>query len=132
VFIRRKVVRGVTYYAVVENQRPRGESRKGWRTARDGKVKQRTVVSLGRCSTIEAALAEARDWLAFYQERVEWGRKEHRSGRFLHQDLETGRLFFFLGGEAAVNRVAKLERQIAKLEAAQAVVSNVVARGDTI
>jgi hypothetical protein len=126
-FIRRKVVKGVTYYAVVENQRPRNEEEKPrhWRTARDGRVKQRTVVSLGRHPTIEAALIDTREWLAFHQHNMEQGLRDHRKGIFLFQD-ETGRISFHPVGETARKRVDKLERQIAKLESAQAVVSKTV------
>jgi hypothetical protein len=52
-FIRKKIVNGGIYYAVVENQR-----------TNDGRVKQRVVVSLGDCSTIEAALTRYRESLA--------------------------------------------------------------------
>ena len=43
-FIRRKIVRGTAYYSVVENRRV------------NGKVRQLTVVSLGQCETIDAAI----------------------------------------------------------------------------
>jgi hypothetical protein len=121
-FIRKKTVKGVTYYAVVENQRPRSEEKR-WRTARDGRVVQRLIVSLGRHATVEAALADARWWLALHRKHVELGRKEHRNGLFLFQDIENGRIYTLPIGETAQERVEKLEKQVAKLEAALAVVS---------
>jgi hypothetical protein len=44
-FIRRKLVRGVAYFSIVENRRVRG------------KVRQKVLYSLGRHATIEEAIA---------------------------------------------------------------------------
>jgi hypothetical protein len=115
-FIRRKVVRGVTYYAVVQNCR-----------TGSGRVKQRTVVSLGQHSTIAVALRQAREWRAIHQENAERGRRQRRNGIFLFQDVDTGRLLYLPVGETAQKRVDKFAKQIEKLEAALTVVSKTVA-----
>ena len=51
-FIRRKVVKGVTYYALVESYR------------KDGKVRQRILCSLGRESDLEVLIERAAEELA--------------------------------------------------------------------
>jgi alkanesulfonate monooxygenase SsuD/methylene tetrahydromethanopterin reductase-like flavin-dependent oxidoreductase (luciferase family) len=49
VFIRKKTVKGATYYQAVE----------GYRDAA-GRVRHRNVVSLGQCATVDEALAEVK------------------------------------------------------------------------
>jgi hypothetical protein len=53
VFIRRKIVRGITYYALVESYRS------------EGKVRQRTLLSLGRNPTLEAAITKEIGYIEF-------------------------------------------------------------------
>src|SRR5579872_3402771 len=53
-FIRRKLVNGVTYYALVESYR------------QNGKVCQRVIVPLGQSSTIKEAIAKAEADIEFW------------------------------------------------------------------
>jgi hypothetical protein len=55
VFIRRKIVKGVTYHALVESYR------------KDGKVRQRTLYSLGRGSSFDVLIEEDTERLAHYK-----------------------------------------------------------------
>jgi len=116
-FIRRKVVRGVTYYAVVQNCR-----------TGSGRVKQRTVVSLGQHSTIAGRTTpSSRVAAQSSRECRQRGRRQRRNGIFLFQDVDTGRLLYLPVGETAQKRVDKFAKQIEKLEAALTVVSKTVA-----
>jgi hypothetical protein len=54
-FIRRKVIKGVTYYALVESYR------------KDGKVRQRILFSLCRQPTFEAAIERQSRRIAYWQ-----------------------------------------------------------------
>jgi hypothetical protein len=58
VFIRRKVVRGINYYALVESER-----------GKDGHVRQHTIFSLGRDATFEAAIKRQFTKIAFYRQK---------------------------------------------------------------
>ncbi|SRR6266568_8133077 len=103
VFMRRKIVNGTTYYSVVENER-----------TKDGRIKQHTVLSLGQCSTIAAALVAARNEFEYFQ----------REAEILEAHYRAGEAVGYRGcGPAerrkARERVAKCKRQIEILKAAQ-------------
>jgi hypothetical protein len=53
-FIRKKIVRGVVYYALVESYR------------KDGKVRQRIIAPLGQSAPVEAAIDKAKADLEFW------------------------------------------------------------------
>ena len=129
-FIRKKLVNGTTYYAVVENHRPRNEDArpKRWRKARDGRVKQRTVVSLGRCSTIAAALVEARKYFALWQQQADLGRQVYLVRRQWLNEKQSVRHRDVSAGRVAEKRAAWWRLQISKLEAAHTVVSKGTAK----
>jgi hypothetical protein len=66
-FIRRKIVRGVSYYALVESYREKG------------KVRQRILCALCRDSTLDAAIARAIRHLAFWRrENERWTARDGR------------------------------------------------------
>jgi hypothetical protein len=108
-FIRRKVVRGTAYYAVVENQR------------QDGRVRQRTVISLAQHPTVEAALKEAHEVLAGYQAKADTEHRRHlariKMGLLQPQDYRVRQ------GFRAQKEADKWKKRIVRLETAQAVVS---------
>jgi len=58
-FIRKKIVRGVAYYALVESYRC------------DSKPRQMIILSLGRCSTINEAIADAEQEIALMSDVAE-------------------------------------------------------------
>ena len=113
-FIRERAVNGTKYFAVVENLRVMG------------KVRQRTVVSLGQCSAIDEAIEECQWWIEEYRKLAgpdERGRT--RNGR---------RLFFIEGGGCCVRvcgreaqkRADKLEGKLKLLLHCRDVVSKTV------
>jgi hypothetical protein len=53
-FIRKKIVRGVVYYALVESFRM------------EGKVRQRVIAPLGQSATLEAAISKAKANIEFW------------------------------------------------------------------
>jgi hypothetical protein len=75
-FIRRRTVGGVVYYSVVENKRA------------GGKVRQKTLVSLGRCATVAEALEKKREDAAGQRRRVECGCRRCRSHYVMQQIRE--------------------------------------------
>lgn len=67
-FTRRKQVGGTTYYSLVESVRE------------NGRVRQRVIVSLGQCATLDAAIDVETYELAFWRNRAEWNRKRGTNG----------------------------------------------------
>jgi hypothetical protein len=110
VFIRKKVVRGVEYFALVENYR------------KDGKVRQRLVLSLNRCSTVAEAISEAAREVELFS-NVADGLKEmgaeRANVRMLHQHTETGAISFH-SRNSALRHVAKAQARLVVLKSVAA------------
>jgi hypothetical protein len=105
-FVREKHMRGKTYFALVESVRVK----------LSGRVRQRVIASLGTCPTLEAAIAEAEQEIAWCAEHVEEWNEQRRAvgpwrkycsghGWFPYRDLvmQTERR-----GERAKARLARL------------------------
>ena len=58
-FIRSRSLNGQMYYAVVESYRE------------SGRIRQRTIVSLGQCSTVTEAIEECEFWIEQYSKNAE-------------------------------------------------------------
>lgn len=97
-FIRHKNVGSRTYYDVVASYREKG------------KVKQRRIVALGRCSTIDDAIKETDWWIEQYTHNATL-----RGGRQLFGDSGGGILTLVVGKEAQ-RRAEKLKRKLEKLK----------------
>lgn len=118
-FIRRKLVRGKDYYALVENYRANGH------------VKQRIVLSLGRHPNIEKALDWERFMLGVYQKAATM-----KKGGFVHHSTmrEDKRRpgcslrSFALAGESSRLKAIESEAKIALLERYRDVVTQIVVR----
>jgi hypothetical protein len=97
-FIRHKQVNGTTYYSLVESVRE------------NGRVRQRVIVSLGQCATIDEAIDVETNVLAFWQHYAKWGREHRTNGRwvFVGDDGETR----VRGGEPAQLRADKCEKRL--------------------
>jgi hypothetical protein len=110
-YIRRKNVGDRTYYDVVESYREKG------------KVKQRLIVALGRCSTIDDAIEETEWWIKQYTHNATLS-----GGRQVFAP-EGGGLLTLVVGKEAQHRAEKLKRKLGKLKSL--VVRNCVVVGVT-
>ena len=97
-FIRHKNVGDRTYYDVVETFRT------------NGKVKQRLIVALGRCSTIDDAIKETEWWIEQYTHNATLS-----GGRQVFAP-EGGGLLTLVVGKEAGRRAEKLKRKLEKLK----------------
>jgi hypothetical protein len=108
-FIRKKIVNDTTYYALVENER-----------TKNGRVKQRVIVSLGTFSTIEGALVAARNAFESFTREAETAERVRPAGfRGWKFEAKTARA-----------RAERYGREIEKLESAQRRVKNSIGRSD--
>jgi hypothetical protein len=97
-FVRSKVVKGRTYYQMVEGYRDEL-----------GRVRHRNIVSLGDCDTVEKALGAEKRWLA---------RSRRELARIFMPDPAT------IGLKA---RIERLERGIARIEARVELLKSILA-----
>ncbi len=97
-FIRSKQVNGATYYSLVESFR------------QNGKVRQRVIVSLGQCATIDEAIEVDTDALGFFQHYAKWGREHRTNGRWVF--VGGGTEEHLRVGEPAQLRADKCEKKL--------------------
>jgi hypothetical protein len=116
-FIRRREINGTAYFSVVETYRD------------DGKVCQRTVVSLGQFSTVEAAIEDCRWWGEQYLERSTlYG---GRNGRY-SVSINGGAYTFLPVGKEAKRRAEKLKANLSLLMNCRDVMAKTVIQDDTV
>lgn len=104
-FVREKVVRGVRYHALVESYR------------QNGKVRQRVIVSLNQCATVEEAITKAEAEIELFSKVAENLKDlgaDRANVRILHS-TEDGALAGFHRRNSALRRVAKAEERLAVL-----------------
>jgi hypothetical protein len=97
-FIRRKQVNGTTYYSLVESVRE------------NGRVRQRVIVSVGQCATIDEAIEVETNELAFWQHYAKWGREHRTNGRWVF--VGEGSEVRVRVGEPAQLRADKCEKRL--------------------
>jgi len=97
-FIRKRELNGQTYYSIVESYRE------------SGRVRQRTVVSLGQCSTVNEAIKECEFWIDQYEELA-----EHQGSGYWFFYAHDGTLLTRVVGKEAQRRADKLTAKRAVL-----------------
>ena len=118
-FIRRKQVNGATYYSLVESVRA------------NRRVRQRVIVSLGQCATIDEALDLEIWWAKEWKRLAEIGFKGMTNARYLFQTSD-GDVVCLPVGEPAQLRATKCEKKIQLLRHWRDVMSKAGTESSTV